>query len=161
MLHDLRTLRRRHAMTLAEAAAGILHPVSLCKIEQGQSEPRPATIRQLAQRYHTTTDDIWQRWRVARRRWLTQQRDALDADEPALPGEPRPAGAPEPESVPEAAPAPASMRMPDVNPTPAPLVPSSAGAAGYAADALACDLMPRAPAGVSPAPLPAIDKVPA
>jgi DNA-binding XRE family transcriptional regulator len=111
--HDIRSLRRRHALTLAEAAAGILHPVSLCRIEQGQCEPRATTIRQLARRFHTTTDDIWQRWRVARRRWLAEQRAALDADEPSLPGDatpsPEPIPAPIPALIPITAPAPAEV----------------------------------------------------
>jgi DNA-binding XRE family transcriptional regulator len=77
MTNDIRSLRREHALTLEEAATGILHPVSLCKIETGQCEPRAETIRKLAHRYHTTTADICRRWRVARAYWLAKQVQAV------------------------------------------------------------------------------------
>ena len=87
MANDIRALRREHALTLEEAAAGILHPVSLCKIETGQSEPRAETVRKLAHRYHTTTADIQRRWRVARSQWLAKQTQAV-APAHAPPAEP-------------------------------------------------------------------------
>ena len=92
MANDIRALRREHALTLEEAAAGILHPVSLCKIETGQSEPRAETVRKLAHRYHTTTVDIQRRWRVARSQWLAKQAQAV-APAPSPAAEPAAASA--------------------------------------------------------------------
>lgn len=76
MANDIRALRREHALTLDEAAAGILHPVTLCKIETGQSEPRAETMRKLAHRFHTSTADICRRWRVARANWEAKREKA-------------------------------------------------------------------------------------
>jgi DNA-binding XRE family transcriptional regulator len=167
MTDDMRALRREHALTLNEAAAGILHPVSLCKIESGQTEPRPRTIRKLADRYRTTTADITQRWLVVRARWLAEQTRAVTGGPaPLIPPPDVPADAPPaPRRNYRRLPRLPLVKLPPVlapSPTPAPLPPDLMPLARESAPAppTASPRPERTLRGSDPTPFPPV-KVPA
>lgn len=73
MASTLRLMRQAWALTLEQAAAGIMHPITLSRMERGLHRPRPAKVRALARRYRVSTQMIMDRWLVAQAQAQTER----------------------------------------------------------------------------------------